>query len=1021
MAGGYAQRLRLRLFLEGVEVPVIASTVQVTPNAPAACSIQVPPLPEGTRLLPRSLVHLFFYDFYEAASPFPVTQTAVNTSTNQSPTTYQNNLTPAAPTSPNDGSVGDSSVLQDIQNDHYKLLFGGEVVGFQWTKSPSQRSLVLQCLDWSNYWDYAYQWNNTDLFGPGIKAMFSGGSTNLFTDFLEDEGSAILRIIQTPSVQYPNLQGLLGGIVHLLEAVGGSYYQNNQFAGENIFFSIAELRLHITQMITAYEKDPTAFRLLAAGYDSLLGRTLGNLGQQVSIRQSINALMGIIFHETYAQPCPRYVAGSGNTPSGASQKNVRSDPANSFIATTADGLLQSIDNAQKLLQSTPDQSSISLLGAGTLQTIISDMRATCRDTAARITSSAVLPAKSFYASALTSLGQAQAAAKQWQPGASAAIIGAVNAGLNNAAAQLQSAQNFYEVSSQKTTKPARLNTQIFRPDVWFSAPPTCNVIFPENYNTLSYARSFLTEPTRLLLKTNDEFFGEDELFDQFYFAPKGFTLKSGSRELQAILSNDILDHELFTGILPVFEKMGELNIFAARSGTTDGSMPKIGLAQRSCNFLYFKYRFAARQMQVSGKFNPYIAPGFPGLIIDKYVDAGTLALRQQLLNQSAGGDVAPEELTNLLGTHFLANFTEVEHSVSQTGGSTSISCSYARQYEETVEFLGVIRPDQTVQKRAPQDASRVSVVAAINQPAVGSLGPNFGTLTAVQDVTTAYKAQDVTTGQKLPLYQGPPVAGSTQSKILVPCGLSVPASQYGPDVVTLLADPNTVVQFHAFRVTESVPRYTKQTVDLPAEEYIRPGWYGDIWHPSMIGQAYQQFFFCGSITDQQQVTSPGGGSVGVSTEQAQSALAQVQQAVDADDPRSAQAGLLALDKGSSIQDAVAFLVQTYSYIRSNGFDTDEFIRNYTWRPIASMYDLFGSSDLALDADGINAVRGIEGFHSRAFGPFNDLFGLVSPQISSITGIQRGSTAAQRGDTRERKQRAVLEYVGQLQFSRAILG
>ena len=942
MSGGFAQRLRLRLFLEGVEVPVIAATVQVTPNAPAACSIQLPPLPEGTRLLPRTLVHLFFYDFYEAASPFPVTQTATTTSTNQSPTTYQNNNTlstdpTTAPT--NNGDVGDSSVLQDIQNEHYKLLFGGEVVGFQWTKNPSQRSLVLQCLDWSNYWDYAYQWNNTDLFGPGVKAMFSGGSTNLFTDFLEDEGSAILRILQSPSVQFPNLKGLLGGIVHLLEAIGGSYYGPNQFAGENIFFSIAELRLHITQMITAYEADPTAFRLLAAGYDSLLGRTMGNLGQQVSMRQSINALMGIIFHETYAQPCPRYVPGTGNTPSGAAKINVRSDPANSFIATTADGLLQSIDNAQKLLQSQPDQSSISLLGAGTLQTIISDMRSTCRDTVTRIVAPAVLPAKSYYASALTSFNQAQSAAKQWQPGASASIIAAINTPLNNAAAQMQLAQNFYEVSSQSMTTPARLNQQIFRPDVWFTAPPMCNVIFPENYSSVTYARSFLTEPTRLLLKTNDEFFGEDELFDQFYFAPKGFTLKTGSRELQAILSNDILDHELFTGILPVFEKMGELNIFAARSGSTDGSVPKIGLAQRSCNFLYFKYRFAARQMQVSGKFNPYIAPGFPGLIIDKYVDADSLALRQQLLNQSAGANVAPEELKNLLGTHFLANFTEVEHSVSQSSGTTSISCSYARQYEETAEFLGVIRPDQTIQKRAAQDASRVTVVAALNQPAIGSLGPNLGTLTAVQDVTRAYKAQDVTTGQKLPYYQGPPIQGSIASRITVPVGIAAPASQYGPDVVTLLGDPNVVVQFHAYRVTESVPRYTKQTVDLPPEEYIRPGWYGDIWHPSMIGKAYQQFFFCGSITDQQQVTGTDGSSVGVSSSQAQAALAQGQQAVGADDPRAAAPGLLAIDQGSSIEDAVSFLVQTYSYIRSGGFDVDEFIRNYTWRPIASMYDL----------------------------------------------------------------------------------
>jgi hypothetical protein len=112
----------------------------------------------------------------------------------------------------------------------------------------------------------------------------------------------------------------------------------------------------------------------------------------------------------------------------------------------------------------------------------------------------------------------------------------------------------------------------------------------------------------LLLKTNDEFFGEDELFDKFYFAPKAFHVEDAAeRELQAMLTNDILDHELFTGILPVFEKMGELNIFAIRSGTVNGKVPKIGFAQRSTNFFYFKYRFAARQMQVTARFNPYIA------------------------------------------------------------------------------------------------------------------------------------------------------------------------------------------------------------------------------------------------------------------------------------------------------------------------------------------------------------------------------------------------------------------------------
>jgi len=1019
--GAVGQRLRLRLFLEGVEVPVIAAEVQALPNAPAQCSIQIPPMPDGMEILPRTLVHLYFLDFYEATSPFPTPKGASNPNADQSPTQYE--------ATQDTGGAADESLVTvssetgddpDLVNSRYKLLFGGEVVGFQWTKNQQNRSLVLQCLDWSNYWDYAYQWNNTDLFGPGVKAIFSGGSTNLFTDFLEDEGSAIIRIIQTPSVQYPKLKGLLGGIVHLLEAIGGSYYYGKQFAGENIFFSIAELKLHITQMITAYEADPTSSRLLNAGYDSLLGRTLGGLGQQVSIRQAINALMGIIFHETYAQPCPTFVPGTGNSPSGQTRQSVRKDPNNAFIATAADQLLESITGVRTLLEQLPNgEQGSSDAARVSLSASLANMRVTCRAVADRIRDKSVASAKSFYASAGRSFDQAAAKAKQWRPGANANIISGINSLLSDAETQLKRAAEFESVSSTKGITPARLNQHIFRPDVWFSAPPRCNVLFPEHYHTLTYERSFLQEPTRLLLKTNDEFFGEDELFDQFYFAPKGFTLKTGGRELQNILSNDILDHELFTGILPVFEKMGELNIFAARSGTVNGKVPKIGLAQRSTNFLYFKYRFAARQLSLQGRFNPYVAVGFPGLIIDKWVDEDQLALRQQLISQNGG--IATKDINKLLGAHFLANFTQVTHSVSQNSGMTSLNCSYARQPSESVEFLGVIRQDQKIQKRAEQDASRVSVVAAIEPPLANSMGPNMGRITAVQEVTQAYAAQDVETGNKLDLYQGPVREGTTQARVRVPIGLALPASEYGLDVVRLVGSPATIVEFRAFRVTEDVPRYRKETVDLPAEEYIRPGWYGDIWHPAMIGQAYQQFFQTGAITDEQQVEAKQGASIGVPREQAAQALQQAAEALDADDPLAAGPGLLALDKQSSIEAAVAFIAETYSFAKQKGLDIDNFIRGYTWRPIATMVDMFGTTDLTLDQDGHQAIQGIEGFHSRAFGDYNDLFGLVPPDIENVVGIKRGSTAAQRGDIRGRRRAVVQSYVSAIQFARAILG
>ena len=612
---GTAQRIKLRLFLEGIEIPVIAATVQSVPNSPAVCSIQIPPLPEGTKLLPRTLVHLFFLDFYETQSPFITTVSALGKNIKNDPTLYERSIEDV-------NATYGAEDMDDFTNTRYKLLFGGEVVGFQWSKNENNRSLVLQCQDWSNYWDYAYQWNNTDLFGPGIKAMFSGGSTNLFTDFLEEEGQAIIRILQTPSIQYPQLKGLLGGIVHLLEAIGGSYVYDKKRAGENIFFTLAELRLRLTQMITAYDKDPTSSNLLGAdGYDGLFGRTLGGLGQQVSYRQAINALMGIIFHETYAQPCPLYIPGTGNVPSGEVRGNLRDSPKYGFIAQAATGMIASAQAVKELIGEVgaPINNDPAVQKVYILKILkrLADIRKQCVDMINRIKDNEVRPVRSFFVSASSSLDKASAKARGWKPGSHDSTGPSISNDLDQVVAQLRRAVQWEFITSPKGTMPARLNQQIFRPDVWFSAPPRCNVLFPEHYRSLQYSRNFLQEPTRLLLKTNDEFFGEDELFDQFYVTPRAMTLKGTQANLSNMMSNTLLDHELFTGILPIFEKMGELNIFAARSGTApNGTTPKIGLAERSANFLYFKYRFAARMISISGKFNPYVAVGFPGLIID---------------------------------------------------------------------------------------------------------------------------------------------------------------------------------------------------------------------------------------------------------------------------------------------------------------------------------------------------------------------------------------------------------------------
>jgi len=1022
----HAQRLRLRCFIEGVEVPIIAASVEARPNSPVAASIQIPPLAEATRFLPRSLVHVFFLDFYGDANPHAYPKGEKSTPTTKAnPSAYQ-----LADASNELGAESDHDFVQDIHNQRYKLLFAGEMMGFQWTKTPSNRSIVLQCMDLSNYWDYAYQFNNTDIFGPGIKALFSGGSTNLFTDFLTDEGSVILQLLRKKPRNYPQLKGLLAGIVSVLEGIGGSYYGDKKIGGTNVFFSLAELRLHITQMITAYDKDPTSKNLMNAdGYDGLFGRTLGGLGSQVSFRQAINALQSMIFHETFGQPCPLYVPGSFGAVSGQKRQNLTDYLPAEFISEGAKALSKSCDSLLDHLSDAAvgneagpkkdvrNRMILHLTGAVNLCT-----KALNQLKAVKLPELVAIPPLMSTGRGALALARTEISNKWSGNVMSPALYKDTVNRINRAKKAFDKVLDQQVVLSKRGEGvPARLNQQIFRPDVWFAPPPRCNVLFPDQYTQMSYTRSFMAEPTRLLLKTNDEFFGEDELFDNFFFAPKSVVVnvKKGDPNLQKLFSGGVLDHELFTGVLPVFEKMGELNIFAAQSGVEKGKHLKVGLAQRSTNFLYFKYRFAARSMSLSCRFNPYIACGFPGLIIDRYVDLGVIE-RHNILLEKLGKNA--RELKNVLGTHFLGNFTEVSHTVDQHQGSTNINVGYARQYEESVEFLGAVQKEQTVRSRFGADALRKTVVGALNPPGAGSLGPNYGVVVRSLDVTASYVSTDLTTGPRFPLYRGPRKRAG-EGSIEVPCGVSARAKDYGPEVADFIGNPDQIVTFKALEIQEEVPRYRTEKVDMHAEEYIRPGWYGPCWKPNEIGKVYDFFFKTGSITDKTQVGDPQGASTGGQSTPANDALAQ---SVLTDSPFTSDdqgnVALLTLDEDAGIQQAVQFLVLTYSYMKQAGdINIDDFIKAYTWRPIASMVDMFGTYNLKLSTDGARVLEGFEGFHSRAFGQYADLFGLATPEVESILGVTRGEAAAARMDTRKRKQDAVLDYITALQLSRAVLG
>src|SRR5210317_2412953 len=62
------QRLSLRCFLEGIEVPIISASLAIQLDAPAQCQIQLPATDAILKLKPRTLVHVFYYDLWDGPS-----------------------------------------------------------------------------------------------------------------------------------------------------------------------------------------------------------------------------------------------------------------------------------------------------------------------------------------------------------------------------------------------------------------------------------------------------------------------------------------------------------------------------------------------------------------------------------------------------------------------------------------------------------------------------------------------------------------------------------------------------------------------------------------------------------------------------------------------------------------------------------------------------------------------------------------------------------------------------------------
>lgn len=685
--------LGLRLFLEGVEVPVIAANVTVQPDQPATAAIQIIPTDMSLNFLPRTLVHLFYLDAYLTDQELAAAQKVADKTANIR-TTFRAQ-----------SNIMDRSEGEDFS---YKLLFTGEVIGFNYRKTSSGRQLVLQCMDLSSYWDTCYQFfSDYSAAGNGLTDsthQFVGAGSGIF-DNLGGHQWVISNLINSApkSVEYRSCKGLQGGLIHLLEAVGGLRYRSKDFKGYrgvNDFFTIAELRYGLLSMLGAIASDHTSAQLYASkAFTDWIRNGMTSIGNLISFRDMLNHINRYIFHNIYPNPCAKYKPGgeaTANRTVSAGTTTFLDSPRGPAIKADLTRTLTSMVLTINALEKESVLREVHLIDPA-LKDIHSKLESNIKlvESSKGSNSSQVSEGlRSVDSEIRLAIGQLPVDPLERIGEDLSTSIQGVLGNVRSAHAQLYDLLSLdvarRRVESFKVPEASFLYNQLFLPEVFFVSPPRCNVIFPDQYFDLNFSRNFMREITRLSSTGGLGLLGGGRqgahLFNTSYLAP---AIKDvNGKLLLATMSQGarvLLPHEVHSGIIPKFEWVTDGHRWGVkaqknRKGPSGEPVDKIFYLQRLANFQFFLHRWSARQLAVTGIFNPNIVAGLPGVVIDRSAPSpAVMESLEKILRR------------RMLPTQFVGKIFGYSHSIGQQGGSTSIQFAYARTHRGLDdEFLGTL-------------------------------------------------------------------------------------------------------------------------------------------------------------------------------------------------------------------------------------------------------------------------------------------------------------------------------------------
>jgi hypothetical protein len=251
------------MYLEGVPVKFTSIQIRSIPNAPTSAHVRMPPFPSLKFIQPRTLVHIFYYDFQNEGNP--------------------------------------------TEDQRFKLAFEGEVVGYGYSKTPESREMVLECTDLSNNWVTSYLGFDQAVYdkmayqGTNIVNGASGTTTSEF--------NAGVGLVPNPIALALGKEDQ-----NIARALNRAF---KDAAITNPFFLLADSRHRYTEkVVSLIDKD--IVNLFTAEKGLKVSETVGD-GYSVarSLFDLVMGILGIIQYEFIANPMASYVPDRPDEGSGA--------------------------------------------------------------------------------------------------------------------------------------------------------------------------------------------------------------------------------------------------------------------------------------------------------------------------------------------------------------------------------------------------------------------------------------------------------------------------------------------------------------------------------------------------------------------------------------------------------------------------------------------------------------------------------------------------------------------------------